>query len=96
MGKQETAEQAVIRIVEDLVQDWDLSLKEDVGGGTMLVKDLTFASVDIIQLAVALEEHYGRKLGFQDLLMVDGSYVGDLSIVQIANFVEAKLKRAAA
>ncbi len=90
--KQETAEGTVIAIVEDLVQDWGLNLEEDVSGRTMLVKTLTFGSVDIIQLCVALEQCYGRKLGFQDLLMVDGSYVGDLSIAQIGAFVETKLK----
>ena len=49
---------------------------------TMLVADLDFASVDIIQLCVALEQSYERKLGFQDLLMKDGSYVGDLSLAR--------------
>jgi acyl carrier protein len=89
--KRETAEQTVIAVVEDLIQDWGLNLDEDVGGRTMLVKNLTFGSVDIIQLCVALEQHYSRKLGFQDLLMVDGSYVGDLSIAQIGAFVEKKV-----
>ena len=89
--KQENAEQTIIAIVEDLIQDWGLNLDEDVSGRTMLVKHLTFGSVDIIQLCVALEQHYARKLGFQDLLMVDGSYVGDLSIGQIGTFVDGKL-----
>jgi acyl carrier protein len=91
VGKVEHAEQAVAAIVEDLVQDWGLDLEQAVGPGTKLVEDLTFESVDIIQLCVALEQHYGRKLDFQNLLMVDGSYIGDLSIGQIGGFIDAKL-----
>lgn len=85
-------EATVIAVVEDLIQDWGLDLEDGVGGHTMLVDDLEFASVDIIQLCVALEQHYERKLGFQDLLMNDGSYVGDLSIANIAGFVNARLE----
>ena len=87
----ETVEGTVIAIVEDLIQDWGLDLEEEVGGSTLLVEHLEFASVDIIQLCVALEQHYERKLGFQSLLMVDGSYVSDISLAQFARFIEAKL-----
>lgn len=89
--RRETAEQTVIAVVEDLIQDWGLELDDGVGGATRVVADLEFASVDIIQLCVALEQTYERKLRFQDLLMRDGSYVSDLSIAQIAQFVEARL-----
>jgi acyl carrier protein len=82
----------VIAVIEDLIQDWGLDLDGGVGLATKLVADLDFASVDIIQLCVALEEVYGGKLGFQNLLMRDGSYVGDLSVIQIAEFVEFRLK----
>jgi len=87
----ETTEKTVIVIIADLIQDWGLNLDEDIAGDSMLVKDLQFASVDIIQLCVALEQNYDRKFFFQDLLMDNGSYVGDLSISQIAEFVETRL-----
>jgi acyl carrier protein len=89
---QDTAEKTVTAIVVDLVQDWGLDLAEPIGPQTMLVADLDFASVDIIQLCVALEQSYERKLGFHDLLMRDGSYVGDLSLAQFAAHVETKLQ----
>ena len=57
------------------------------GVDTLLVADLEFASVDVIQLCVAVEEHYGRKLGFQDLLMHDGSYVQDLALGEMVRFI---------
>lgn len=91
---QQPVENSVIEIIEDLTQDWGL---EDVGkidGATCLVAQLDFASVDIIQLCVALEQHHGRKLGFQELLMANGKYVDDLSIRQVAEFVTMKLASA--
>ena len=90
--KQEKIILTVIMIVEDLVQDWELNLDEAIGQETFLVNDLNFSSVDIIQLCVALEQNYERKLGFHELLMEDGKYVGDLSIQQISVFLESKLK----
>jgi acyl carrier protein len=40
---------------------------------------------------VAVEEHYNRKFGFQDLLMKNGSYLSDLSINQMAEFLQGRL-----
>ncbi len=87
----ETIEAVLVDIIEDLVQDWGLDLDEGINGDTTLVNDLDFASVDIIQLCVAIEQHYDKKIGFQDLLMKDGSYVADLSISQIGDYVQTKI-----
>lgn len=88
----EAIETSLVKIVDDLVQDWGLDLEDDISGDTLLVNDLDFASVDIIQLCVAIEEYYSRKFGFQDLLMEDGRYVSDLSIAQMTDFIGKKLK----
>jgi acyl carrier protein len=89
--KRGTTTETVVAIVEDLTQDWGLDLEAPVGAATRVVADLEFASVDIIQLCVALEQCYGRRFGFQDLLMKDGSYVGDLTLGQLSAFVDGKL-----
>ncbi len=86
-----TVEKVLAEIVEDLVQDWGLDLDEGITEKTLLVNELEFASVDIIQLCVAIEQHYEQKIGFQDLLMKNGSYISDLSIAQLTDFVTAKL-----
>lgn len=88
----DSVEATVIAVIEDLIQDWGLELEGGVAAATQLVADLEFASVDIIQLCVALEQAYGRKLAFQNLLMRDGSYVGDLSVTQIVRYVETRLQ----
>lgn len=90
----DSSEATVIAVIEDLIQDWGLELDGGVNPQTQLVANLEFASVDIIQLCVALEQAYERKLGFQNLLMKDGSYVGDLSVAQIAGFIETRLQTA--
>lgn len=92
--RRESVELSVIAIVDDLIQDWGLDLSAPVGAQTSLVKDLQFASVDIIQLCVALEQSFERKLGFQSLLMHNGSYVSDLSVEAISKFIEAQLASA--
>ncbi len=91
VSSKETIKKIIIEIVEDLIQDWGLDLDESVSEKTTLVKDLEFASVDIIQLCVAIEQHFDRKIGFQDLLMEDGCYVSDLSISQITDFIKDKI-----
>lgn len=81
----------LVEIIEDLTQDWGLSPDLGISGKTSLVNDMEFASVDIIQLCVAIEQHYERKIGFQDLLMKDGSYVSDLSVSQLTQYLKSKL-----
>ena len=81
-------EQTLIHIVADLTQDWGIELDEPLSAETRLVADMEFASVDIIQLIVAIQEDIlGAKLPFEKLLMKDGRYVDDLSIGQIADFI---------
>ena len=89
--RKDTAIETVVAIVDDLTQDWGLDSDVPTNAETRLVADREFASVDIIQLCVALEQCYERRFGFQDLLMKDGSYVGDLSLGRLAAFVESRL-----
>jgi acyl carrier protein len=73
----------VIAIVNDLTQDWGLETSAPPSASTLLAADLQFAS----------EECYERRFGFQDLLMRDGSYVGDLSLGQLSHFVDTQLTK---
>lgn len=91
----DTTLDTVIAIVKDLTQDWGLEGTEPPAAGTLLAADLQFTSVDIIQLCVALEECFDRRFGFQDLLMRDGSYIGDLSLGQLSAFVDTQLTKEA-
>ncbi|GAA0764262.1 sulfotransferase [Ideonella azotifigens] len=87
----ENVEQRVIGVISDLTEDWDVELEGGIGPQTTMIGDIGFASIDFIQLVVAIEGAYKTKLGFQDLLMKNGAYVEDLSVAQIAEFVAGRL-----
>jgi len=78
----------VIRILEETTSDWDLDFSGGITPDTHLIADLWFESIDIVELVVALEEHFERRnLPSEKLLMVDGRYVDDLSITQTVDFL---------
>jgi len=78
----------LVTLLQDFTQDWDHSFEGEMGRSTRLFADLGFESIDIIQLAVAIQEEVVRKrVSFDKLLMKDGRYVDDLSIGQIADFL---------
>ncbi|MES2883588.1 MAG: acyl carrier protein [Pseudomonadota bacterium] len=80
--------QPLIALLQDFTQDWDHSFEGEMGRSTRLFADLGFESIDIIQLAVAIQEEVVKKrVSFDKLLMKDGRYVDDLSIGQIADFL---------
>jgi acyl carrier protein len=77
-------------LLKDFTQDWDNEFEGGIGRETLLLRDLGFESIDVIQLVVALEQLIGKRgLPFDRLLMKDGRYVDDLSVGQIADFLAA-------
>jgi acyl carrier protein len=83
----------VVLILKDMTSEWDLdSFDGEMGPDTRLVADLSFESIEIVQLMVALEQHFGLKnLASEKLLMKDGTYVPDQRIGDIAAFLEGEL-----
>lgn len=87
----ETVEQTIIRLTNDLIEDWGLD-DVDVMGETTLKGDLGFDSSDIMQIFTAIHENYrGVDFRFQELVMKDNKFVEDLTIGQISVFVLRKL-----
>lgn len=85
-------EQDLVKILTDMTTDWDLDLDGGISGETRLMADLSFESIDVVQLVVAIEAHVKRRgLHFEKLLMVDGRYVTELQVKQIADFLEQQL-----
>ncbi len=82
----------VISVLEDTVQDWDMELEGGMNSATSLLGDLAFESIDVVQFAVALETAVGRKgLPFERLFIVDGTYVDDVTVTQIVEFLGEEL-----
>ena len=86
-------EQGVIQVITDMVVDWDVDRPAGVNGKTRLMEDLEFESIDIVQLAVSLEQHFDHSgLPFEKLFMRDGDYVDDLTVTEITTFLRSHLK----
>ncbi len=87
-----TIETGVISVLNNMTQDWDLELEGGIGPTTRLMEDLGFESIDVVQLAVSLEQHFGRKgLPFEKLFMRDGDYVDDLHVNEVVDFLSTNL-----
>jgi acyl carrier protein len=86
--RSDTTTDRVVQILTDMTGDWDLDLQGTIDPDTKLMHDLAFESIDIVELVVAIEENFGtRRIPFEKLLMVDGRYVDDLTVGQLADFV---------
>jgi len=92
-SQQGTILKGVVEILEEMTKEWDTGFSGRIGPDTSLMNQLTFESIDIVMLIVAIEERFGKKgMPFEELLMVDGHYVDDLRVSQIAGFLETQLR----
>jgi acyl carrier protein len=92
----ESITEEVIAILKDMTSDWDIdSFEGEIKADTRLVADLSFESIEIVQLMVALEQHFQLKnLASEKLLMKDGNYVPDQRVGDITAFLQAELAAA--
>ncbi len=82
----------VSAVLVDMTGDWDLDFDGEINRDTRLIGDLAFESIDIVQLVVAIEgEFQKRGIPFEKLLMIDGRYVDDLTVGDIADFLSANM-----
>jgi acyl carrier protein len=79
----------ILKILEDMTSDWEMGFAGKIGPETRLVADLAFESLDVVQLAVAIEEHFKSSgLPFQKLFMRrDGGYVDDVRVSEVVDFL---------
>jgi acyl carrier protein len=85
-------EQKVISVLNEMTQDWELDSSEGIGPKTGLMNDLEFESIDIVQLAVSLEQNFNKKgLPFENLFMRDGDYVDEIRVSEVTEFMAANL-----
>jgi len=80
----------IIKIVSDRfdTNNSDRSSQMPITGATRLVEDLGFSSVEFVVIFEAIQQILPERINFIDLIMPDrSSYVDDLSIDQIADFL---------
>ncbi len=88
----EQIESEIKNLLTEMTSDWDMDFDGEIGMDNRLITDLSFESIDVVQLVSQLETHYKRKdLPFEELLMNDGSYVEDLTLGQVVEFLERVL-----
>jgi acyl carrier protein len=88
--------QDVVRILEDMLDEED-DYEGSIGADTLLVQDLDCSSLEIVELAVSIEDHFDApNLPFQHLLMTpEGRYIDDLRVGDLARFVSSQIGSAA-
>ena len=81
-------ENDTIEIISELTQDWDTGFDGGTSPSTAIVADLGFEYLDVVHLITAIEQRYDKSdFPLEELLMVDGHYVDDLTVTQIAQFL---------
>ena len=75
----------VLTTVQDLCQDWDYA--DPVGPESLLFTGLGMESLDAVVLCTAIQEHYQTTMPFAELLADIGQKQRDLSIAELAEFV---------
>jgi len=73
----------------ELTQDWDYP--DPVRPESLLFTELGFESLDAVVLCTAIQEHYQTPMPFAELLAEIGQQQRDLSIDELANFVNTHL-----
>ncbi len=84
----QSMQQQLIALLNDMIQEWDIELLDPISAETLLIEDLGFESVDLMQLIVAIEQTFGvRGLPYEQVLMQDGGYVTEITVRQLADFL---------
>jgi acyl carrier protein len=84
----------VVATLQDLMRDWEV--EEPIGSETCVVADLGFESIDLIQMVAALEQAFRpRRISFVDMLVAEGRYVDDLSVSEIVDGIEMRIRESA-
>lgn len=88
----ESVLQEVVKILEDMTSDWDIEYSEGITHDTQIISDLEFESIDVVQFIVQLEKSFQRKdLPFEKLLMTDGRYREDFTVLEVLSFLDRYL-----
>jgi phosphopantetheinyl transferase/acyl carrier protein len=77
----------------ELTQDWDYP--DPVSAESLLFTELGFESLDAVVLCTAIQEHYHTAMPFAELLAEIGEQQRDLSINELADFVDTHLGKPA-
>ena len=90
--QKEDVQTQLIAILEDMTSDWDLDFDGGITPETRLIGDLSFESIEIVQLMVRVEQQYKLKnLASEKLIMNDGRYVPELTVAEVVDFLATEM-----
>ena len=82
----------ILQILRGMTSDWEMGFAGALGPKTYLAADLAFESMHLVQLVIALEEHFKRRgLPFQQLFMSDDRRVDDVQVSELVDFLDKHL-----
>lgn len=83
----------VLDLFRQLADDWEYS--GEITPKTLFFADIGLRSLDVVVLAVSIQEHYGRVLPFADLFAAMGQRgIRDISMGEWVDFVYEHLNDA--
>jgi acyl carrier protein len=84
----------MLELLSQLADDWEYS--GDITPDTDLFADMGLASLDVVVLAMSVQQHYERVLPFADLFADMGQRgIKDLSVKDWVDFIHTHLPSAA-
>ncbi|MCF6158424.1 MAG: acyl carrier protein [wastewater metagenome] len=82
----------LLSILNDISSDWERGFSDTIGAETRLIADLALESIQLVQLAAAIEKRFQRQgLPFQKLFLSDDYDVNDLKISDLVEFLYTHL-----
>lgn len=83
----------IIGLLSELADDWEYY--DEITAQTRLFTDMGLASLDVVVLGTAIEEHYDRTFPFLQLYAeVGASDARDITIGEWVDFIHLHLNRA--
>lgn len=86
--------ESILTTLNELGRDWEYA--GEIGPATPLFTGLGMESLDAVVLATSIQEHYGQPMPFARLFAELGEQRRDLTIYELAVFVENNLGEAMA
>ena len=91
MTNRDAVLETITGLVRAMVADWDLA--DEVTESTQLFGNMNWRSVDFIVLANDVQDHYGRRFPFVELLAeFETGGRSDLTVGELAGFVRRHLQ----
>lgn len=85
--------QAIVDILNETIEMYELP-KVEITRATQLSGSLGFTSIDMMHVLASVDMRFSTHLPYDSLIMKNGQYISDLSVGEIADFVEENLQNA--